>query len=82
MVKLIDRVRDHRRRRARIDNKVALVQWPDFDEGVHVGPFGSAGGRRVIPALQKSRRSCSKGGRIARPCLKNLMSIATRSCRL
>jgi hypothetical protein len=34
MVKLIDRVRDHRRRRARIDNKVALVQWPDFDEGV------------------------------------------------
>jgi hypothetical protein len=33
MVKLIDLVREHRRRRARINNKVALVQWPDFDEG-------------------------------------------------
>jgi hypothetical protein len=32
MVKLIDRVRDHRRRRAGIDNKVALVQWLDFGE--------------------------------------------------
>ena len=30
MVKLNDLVRDHRRRRARINNKVG---WPDFDEG-------------------------------------------------